>query len=314
MTTLLITHPCFIDHDTGPGHPERPDRMRAIDKALTHEAFAGLERVEAPLRDDVEDWIALAHPRDYIEAIKDARPQPGQDPVRLDPDTVLSSGSWEPALRAVGAGLEAVDRVLAHKAGNAFCQVRPCGHHAETARAMGFCIFNNVAIAGLYARKKHGAERVAVVDFDVHHGNGTQDIFWSERDLFFASTHQMPLYPGTGAVTEAGVGNIFNAPLRPGDAGDRFREAFESRILPNLRNFRPDVVLISAGFDAHQDDPLANLRLVESDFEWATAKLAEIASQYAGGRLVSMLEGGYNLTALARSTAVHVKCLMDAAS
>ncbi|HVY43997.1 MAG TPA: histone deacetylase family protein [Hyphomicrobiaceae bacterium] len=313
MTTLLVTHPGFVNHDTGPGHPERPDRMRAIDKALAHEAFASLQRVEAPLREDIEDWIALAHPRDYIEAIKDARPAPGEEAVRLDPDTVLSSGSWEPALRAVGAGLEAVDQVLAGKAGNAFCQVRPCGHHAETARAMGFCIFNNIAIAGLYARKKHGAERIAVVDFDVHHGNGTQDIFWSDKDLFLASTHQMPLYPGTGALSETGVGNIFNAPLRPGDGGERFREAFETRILPSLRGFHPDLVLISAGFDAHQDDPLANLCLVESDFAWATQKIAEIAHKQAGGRLVSMLEGGYNLTALARSTAVHVKCLMDAA-
>jgi acetoin utilization deacetylase AcuC-like enzyme len=314
MTTLLVTHPGFVNHDTGPGHPERPDRMRAIDKVLGHEAFASLQRVEAPLREDIEDWIALAHPRDYIEAIKDARPAPGEEAVRLDPDTVLSSGSWEPALRAVGAGLEAVDQVLAGKAGNAFCQVRPCGHHAETARAMGFCIFNNIAIAGLYARRKHGAERIAVVDFDVHHGNGTQDIFWSDKDLFFASTHQMPLYPGTGALSETGVGNIFNAPLRPGDGGEQFREAFETRILPSLRGFHPDLVLISAGFDAHQDDPLANLCLVESDFAWATQKIAEIAHKHAGGRLVSMLEGGYNLTALARSTAVHVKCLMDAAS
>jgi acetoin utilization deacetylase AcuC-like enzyme len=314
MTTLLITHPCFVEHDTGPGHPERPDRMRAIDKALSQEAFSGLERVEAPLRDDVEEQIALAHPVEYIEAIKDARPSPGQPPARLDPDTVLSSGSWEPALRAVGAGLHAVDAIMAGRARNAFCQVRPCGHHAESARAMGFCIFSNIAIAGLYARKKHHAERIAVVDFDVHHGNGTQDIFWSDKNLFFASTHQMPLYPGTGAVSEAGVGNIFNAPLRPGDGGIQFREAFEARVLPNLRNFRPDLVLISAGFDAHEDDPLANLRLVEADFAWATAKVAEVADRYAEGRLVSMLEGGYNLKALAQSTAVHVKGLMDAAA
>lgn len=314
MTTLLITHPSFLQHDTGPGHPERPDRMRAIDKVLSHEAFNGLQRVEAPLRDDVEQWIGLAHPVSYIEAIKEARPAPGDEPVRLDPDTVLSSGSWEAALRAVGAGLAAVDEVMAGKVQNAFCQVRPCGHHAEAARAMGFCIFSNAAIAGMYARKKHGAERIAVVDFDVHHGNGTQDIFWADKDLFFASTHQMPLYPGTGALSEAGVGNVFNAPLRPGDGGGPFREAFESRILPNLKNFHPDVVLISAGFDAHQDDPLANLRLVEADFAWATEKICEVAAKQAGGRLVSMLEGGYNLAALAKSVAVHVDVLMDAGS
>jgi acetoin utilization deacetylase AcuC-like enzyme len=316
MTTLLITHPVFLEHDTGPGHPERPDRMRAIDKALSHELFAGLTREEAPLRDDVEEQIALAHPKAYIDAIRRMRPKAGDLPVRLDPDTVLSAGSWEAALRAVGAGLRAVDAVMDKSSGiaNAFCQVRPCGHHAETARAMGFCIFNNVAIAAMYARAKHGAERIAVVDFDVHHGNGTQDIFWSDKDLFFASTHQMPLYPGTGALGETGVGNVFNAPLRPGDGGEPFREAMESRILPSLKHFGPDVVLISAGFDAHRDDPLANLQLVEGDFAWATRALAEVAQRQAGGRLVSVLEGGYNLTGLARSVAVHVKELMDAGS
>jgi acetoin utilization deacetylase AcuC-like enzyme len=314
MTTLLITHPCFLEHDTGPGHPERPDRMRAIDKVLGHELFKDLKREEAPLRDDVEEQIALAHPQTYIDWVKSARPAPGEEPARLDPDTVLSATSWEPALRAVGAGLMAVDRVFDTKSGvsNVFAQVRPCGHHAERERAMGFCIFANVAIAGLYARKKYGAERIAVVDFDVHHGNGTQDIFWSDKNLYFGSTHQMPLYPGTGALSETGVGNIWNAPLRPGDAGDRFKEAFESRVLPALRSFGPDIVLISAGFDAHQDDPLANLRLVEPDFAWATAKIAEVADKHAHGRLVSMLEGGYNLAALAKSVGVHVKALMDA--
>jgi acetoin utilization deacetylase AcuC-like enzyme len=315
MATLLITHPVFLEHDNGPGHPERPDRMRAIDKALAQEAFAGLKREEAPLREDVEERIELAHPRRYIDWIKSMRPPEGAAPVRLDPDTGLSAHSWEPALRAVGAGLAAVDRVFEPGSGikNVFCQVRPCGHHAEIERAMGFCIFSNVAIAGLYARKQHGAERIAVVDFDVHHGNGTQDIFWSDKDLFFASTHQMPLYPGTGALSESGVGNVWNAPLRPGDGGERFKEAMESRILPALRNFAPDLVLISAGFDAHRDDPLANLRLTEPDFAWATSKIAEVSHKHAGGRLVSMLEGGYNLEALAASAAVHVTALMDAA-
>jgi acetoin utilization deacetylase AcuC-like enzyme len=316
MTTLLITHPIFVEHDTGPGHPERPDRMRAIDKVLSHDLFKPLKREEAPLRDDVEEQIALAHPQSYIDWVKSVRPAEGEEPVRLDPDTVLSPKSWEPALRAVGAGLAAVDRVMDKGSGiaNVFCQVRPCGHHAERERAMGFCIFSNVAIAGLYARKKYGCERIAVVDFDVHHGNGTQDIFWSDKNLYFASTHQMPLYPGTGALSETGVGNVWNAPLRPGDGGDRFKEAMESRILPALRNFSPDIVLISAGFDAHADDPLANLRLTEPDFGWATNKIAEIAAKQADGRLVSMLEGGYNLAALARSVGVHVKALMDAGS
>lgn len=314
MTTLLVTHPSFLAHDTGPGHPERPDRMRAIDKALSLDVFAPLVRAEAPLRDDAETWIAQAHPREYIAGIKAARPAPGEAAVRLDPDTVLSPGTWEAALRAVGAGLHAVDEVMGRRATNAFCQVRPCGHHAEAQRAMGFCLFNNVAIAAMYARKKHGAERVAVVDFDVHHGNGTQDIFWNDKDLFFASTHQMPLYPGTGALSETGVGNICNAPLRPGDDGRPFREAFESRILPNLKAFSPDLILISAGFDAHRDDPLANLALVEADFAWATDQLTAVAAKQAGRRVVSMLEGGYNLAALARSAAVHVKGLMDAGS
>ncbi len=314
MSTLLITHPIFVEHDTGDGHPERPDRMRAVDQALSHEIFNDLKREQAPLRDDVEEQIALAHPTAYIDWVKSARPSPGEEPARLDPDTVLSATSWEPALRAVGAGLMAVDRVFDAKSGikNVFAQVRPCGHHAERERAMGFCIFSNIAIAGLYARKAYGAERIAVVDFDVHHGNGTQDVFWSDKDLYFASTHQMPLYPGTGAVRETGVGNIFNAPLRPGDGGEPFKEAFESRILPSLRNFSPDLVLISAGFDAHKDDPLANLQLTEPDFGWATAKIAEVADKHANGRLVSMLEGGYNLAALARSAALHVKVLMDA--
>lgn len=312
MTTLLITHPCFVEHDTGPGHPERADRMRAIDKALSGGAFAALERIDAPLRPDAEEWIGLAHPPAYVAHVKTHRPGPKDPAVRFDPDTVLSAGSWEALMRSVGAGLAGVDAVMERRAGNAFCQVRPPGHHAESAHAMGFCFFNSIAIAAHYARKRHGAERVAVVDFDVHHGNGTQDIFWSDKDLFFGSTHQMPLYPGTGALGETGVGNIWNAPLRPGDDGAAFRDALESRILPALRNFGPDLILVSAGFDAHRDDPLANLELVESDFRWASEQLVDVAERHAGGRLVSMLEGGYDLAALAGSAAVHVKTLMEA--
>ncbi len=312
MTTLLITHPSFVDHDTGPGHPERADRMRAVDKVLSHDLFANLKRHEAPLRADCEQWIALAHPQSHIDRVKQARPDVGGRSVHLDPDTVLSPGSWNAAIRAVGAGLDAVDAVMGKTAGNAFCQVRPPGHHAEADRAMGFCFFNSIAVAAHYARARHGAERVAVVDFDVHHGNGTQDIFWSDKSLFFGSTHQMPLYPGTGALGETGEGNIWNAPLRPGDGSEPFRDALQSRILPALDNFGPDLILVSAGFDAHRDDPLANLELVEADYAWATEKLVAAAEHHAGGRLVSMLEGGYNLTALARSVAVHVKVLMDA--
>ena len=313
MSTLLITHSCFVDHDTGPGHPERPDRMRAITRTLERKEFSDLLREEAPLRDDVEEQIELAHPRALIDTLKEARPS-GKQAVRLDPDTVMSAGSWEAVMRAVGAGLRGVDLVMDKASGvrNVFCQVRPPGHHAEAERPMGFCLFNSIAIAALYARKKHGAERVAVVDFDVHHGNGTQDIFWAANDLMYASTHQMPLYPGSGALSERGAGNIWNAPLRPHDGGAEFREAFESRILPALHNFGPDLVLISAGFDAHRDDPLANLRLTEPDFAWATEALMKVADSHANGRLVSMLEGGYDLDALGRSVAVHVTRLMGA--
>ena len=313
MSTLLITHPQFKAHDTGYGHPERPDRMRAIDKMLEHEAFHALVREEAPLPENVRDLIALAHGADYIEEIEDARPADPETRVRLDPDTVMSSGSWEAALRAVGAGVLAVDKVMdpANGIGNVFCQVRPPGHHAETQRVMGFCLFNNIAIAAKHARLKHGLERVAVIDFDVHHGNGTQEIFWSDKDLFYGSTHEMPLFPGTGAVSETGVGNICNAPLRAGDDGVAFKAAMEDRVLPALKNFSPDFILISAGFDAHEADMLANLRLVEADFMWVTEQLCEVAEKMCGGRVVSMLEGGYNLEALARSVSVHLRTLMD---
>lgn len=312
MATLLLTHPSFVEHDTGPGHPERPDRMRAIDKVLAHDIFKDLVRAEAPLRDDVEEQILLAHPEAHLARMRAIAARPLEFPTHIDGDTVVSAGTWEAVLRAVGAGLAAVDAVIDGKAANAFCQVRPPGHHAEADRAMGFCLFSNAAIAGLYARKKHGAERIAVVDFDVHHGNGTQDIFWHDRDMYYGSTHEMPLFPGTGAVSERGVGNIHNAPLRARDGGEQFREAVESRILPALHDFGPDILIISAGFDAHQADPLANLRLVEADFLWATEKLAAMAKRHCNGRIVSMLEGGYDLNALARSVAVHVKALMDA--
>ena len=314
MSTLLLTHPCFVNHDTGYGHPERADRMRALDQVFGNELFDDLVRDEAPIRDDLEQAVVRAHPQEYFDAMVAADPGPNGDTVRLDGDTVLSPGSWEPVIRAVGAGLEAVDRVMDENSliKNAFCQVRPPGHHAETATAMGFCVFNSIAVAAKYARATYGLERVAVVDFDVHHGNGTQDIFWSDKDLFFGSTHQMPLYPGSGAVTETGVGNICNAPLRPNDDGVPFREAFESRILRGLDVFQPDLLMISAGFDAHEADPLANLRLVEADFARATEQLLEVAARHCGGRVVSMLEGGYDLKGLAGSAAVHVKTLMDA--
>jgi acetoin utilization deacetylase AcuC-like enzyme len=310
MTTLLLTHPACLLHDTGYGHPERADRLRAIDDALAAPAFKPLKREEAPLADLAA--IERLHPQAHVEMVRAAIP--ARDHAWLDPDTVVSPGSWEAALRATGATIYAVDQVMAGKADNAFCAVRPPGHHAEPSRAMGFCLFNSVAVAALHARAKHGAKRVAVVDFDVHHGNGTQAAFWTDKDLFYGSTHQMPLFPGTGALDETGVGNICNAPLKPGDDGEDFRAAWEGRILPALDAFAPDFLLVSAGFDAHLKDPLAQLRLVEADFAWITERLLEAAAKHTGGKLVSTLEGGYDLDALATSTAVHVETLMSAAS
>lgn len=308
MTTLLLTHTAFLHHDTGFGHPERADRLRAIESALEQERFHFLLREQAPLADLVA--IERLHPRAYIEAVRSAIPK--RDHNWLDPDTVVSPGSWDAALRAVGAVIYAVDQIMAGHAKNAFCAVRPPGHHAEPARAMGFCLFDTVAIAALHARAVHGVERVAVVDFDVHHGNGTQAAFWSDKNLFYGSTHQMPLFPGTGALSEAGVGNIFNAPLNPGDDGDDFRDAMLSRILPALHDFGPDFLLISAGFDAHVRDPLGQLRLVDADFVWITEKLLDVAAKHTGGKLVSTLEGGYDLDGLASSTAAHIATLMGA--
>jgi acetoin utilization deacetylase AcuC-like enzyme len=307
MSTLLLSHPACLNHLTPAGHPERPDRLRAIEQVLEDEKFQLLARVEAPL--GPLDVIALCHPMDYVEAIRDASPAEGL--VRLDADTSMSPGSFEAALHAVGGAKLAVDEVMTGKAVNAFVATRPPGHHTETARPMGFCLFNNAAIAARYAQKTHGAERAAVVDFDVHHGNGSQDIFWSDKSVMYCSTHEMPLYPGTGAVGERGEFNtIVNAPLSAGDGGDAFREAFETAILPRLREFKPDVLIISAGFDAHTRDPLANLNLVEADFSWVTKKLMEIADTSAKGRVVSLLEGGYDLQGLSRSVAAHVSALM----
>jgi acetoin utilization deacetylase AcuC-like enzyme len=307
MATLYITHPACLDHQTPSGHPERPDRLRAIEKALAADAFAPLVRAEAPAASMAT--IALCHPMDYIAAVQDASPHDGI--VQIDADTSMSPGSYEAALRAAGGAAHAVDQVMTGQANNAFVAVRPPGHHAETAQPMGFCLFNNAAIAARHAQRQHGAERAAVVDFDVHHGNGSQDIFWTDASVMYASTHQMPLYPGTGAVSESGEhGTVVNAPLRPGDGGNQFREAFETRILPRLKDFKPDLIVISAGFDAHTRDPLANLNLVEADFAWATQQLMAIADQSAQGRVVSVLEGGYDLQGLAGSVAAHVTALM----
>jgi acetoin utilization deacetylase AcuC-like enzyme len=307
MSTLLITHPACLQHLTPLGHPERPDRLRAVEQALEAEQFQLLARVEAPTAPF--EVIALCHPMDYIVQIRDATPSTGM--VRLDADTSMSPGSFEAALRAAGGAVYAVDEVLTKKAANAFVATRPPGHHAETARPMGFCLFDNAAIAARYAQDHHGIARAAIVDFDVHHGNGSQEIFWADKTVMYCSTHQMPLYPGTGAVGESGEHNtVVNAPLRPGDGGEAFRAAFTERILPRLEDFRPELVIISAGFDAHMRDPLANLNLDEGDFAWATRKVMEVADRCAGGRVVSVLEGGYDLEALGNSAAAHVTALM----
>ncbi len=307
MSTLLITHPACLNHLTPGGHPERPDRLRVIDEVLADERFQLLAREQAP-RAPIE-VVALAHPMDYVEAIRGASPAEGL--VHIDADTSMSPGSFEAALRGAGGAMHAVDEVMNQKASNAFVAIRPPGHHAETARPMGFCLFNNAAIAARYAQDRYGAERAAIVDFDVHHGNGSQDIFWADKTVMYCSTHEMPLYPGTGAVGERGEHNtIVNAPLSAGDGGDAFREAFDTVILPRLREFKPDILVISAGFDAHTRDPLANLNLVEADFSWVTKKLMEIADASAQGRIVSLLEGGYDLQGLSRSVAAHVTALM----
>jgi acetoin utilization deacetylase AcuC-like enzyme len=309
MSTLYLCHPAALDHQTPPGHPERPDRIRAIERTLADERFASLIREPAPM--GTSQMAALAHPETYVKAIEEVAPKAGM--IAIDADTTMSPGSYEAVMRAVGAAVHAVDEVMAGRAKNAFSAMRPPGHHAERTRAMGFCFFNNAAIAARHAQQAHGAERVAIVDWDVHHGNGSQDIFWSDPTVMYSSTHQMPLYPGTGGVSERGEhDNIVNAPLRPGDGGDVFREALESSILPRLESFGPDLIVISAGFDAHWRDPLANLSLKEADFAWATQKLVALAEKRCRGRLVSLLEGGYDLEGLSGSVAAHVGVLMEA--
>ena len=311
MTTLLFTHPSGIEHDPGPGHPERPDRLRAVLKALGEEDFTGLVRREAPRA--TVGQIARAHDRGYVEALLAAVPEEGW--VGIDPDTVMCPESGEAALRAAGAIVSAVDAVVAGEAETAFCAVRPPGHHAEAGRGMGFCLFNNVAIGALHARAAHGIGRVAIVDFDVHHGNGTQAMFEDEPAVLFASTHQYPFYPGTGAADEtghgAGRGFTVNVPLPAGTGDRKFLDAIERTLFVHAAQFAPDIIILSAGFDAHTDDRLAGLCVSTSAFAAASRLVCECAREVCGGRVVSVLEGGYNLSALAESVSVHVRTLLE---
>lgn len=309
LNTLYITHPVALKHEMGDGHPERPDRLRAIERILEAEEFKGLQRDQAPRGS--REAILRVHPADFIDVLERETPRDGY--AQLDADTVMNPSTFEAAVHSVGGACLAVDDVMAGRCDNAFVAMRPPGHHAERSTAMGFCFFNNAAIAARHAQAVHGAERIAIMDFDVHHGNGTQDVFWSDASVMYASTHQMPLYPGTGSVGECGEHDtIVNAPLRSGDAGEAFRAAMEARILPRIEAFAPDLIIISAGFDAHRRDPLGGLSLVEDDFSWATAKLMDIASRRCQNRIVSVLEGGYDLEGLSRSAAAHIRRLMGA--
>jgi len=309
VSVLLLTHRACLHHDPGPHHPECPDRLRSVLTALDAGEFADLIRDQAPLA--TVDQLTRVHPENYVSAILGIRPEPDER-VALDGDTIMSWGSADAALRAAGAAVAAVDAVMKGEVRRAFCATRPPGHHCEPGRPMGFCLFANAAIAARHAQAEHGARRVAVVDFDVHHGNGTQACFETDASLFYASSHQWPLYPGTGDVTETGVGNILNVTLPPGADGAAFRAAWAEQIVPALDAFAPDLLVISAGFDAHAADPLAQLRVREADFAWVTEALCGVADRHCAGRVVSLLEGGYDLEALGRSTAAHVRALMRA--
>ena len=306
METLLLTHPACGLHLVPAGHPERPERLQAALDAFGAGELADVARREAP-RAGLDD-LERVHSRAMVEEIFARIPAEGLESI--DADTSLSPQSGEAALRGAGAAMAGVDAVMSGEAGHVFCAVRPPGHHAEPQRAMGFCLFNHVAVAARHARAKHGLERIAVVDFDVHHGNGTQAAFAADAGLFYASSHEMPLYPGTGARAETGVnGNIVNEPLAAGAGGEAFRAAFEGRILPELERFGAQLLLVSAGFDAHASDPLANLQLQAEDYAWVAARLAECARQHGSG-LVSVLEGGYDLEALQASVAAYARTLL----
>jgi acetoin utilization deacetylase AcuC-like enzyme len=303
----LYTHPACLQHDPGPGHVERPSRLRAVLQALDHDRFAALDRIDAP--PVTREQLLRVHGAAHVAEIL-AGPPPGEM-LALDQDTVMGVGSTDAALRAAGAVVAAVDAVLGGSTRRAFCAVRPPGHHATADRSMGFCLFNNIAVGAAHALAAHKLKRVAIADFDVHHGNGSQDIFEREPRVLFASSHQSPLYPDSGYEDERGVGNIVNGTLSPGAGSHEFRELWDGVLLPRLHAFKPQLVLISAGFDAHRNDPLADIRLGSEDYAWITERLVALADTHAGGRLVSSLEGGYDLAALAASSSAHVAALMD---
>jgi acetoin utilization deacetylase AcuC-like enzyme len=308
MTTWIYTHEACLNHQPGPHHPEAPQRLEAVLAALRQPEFAGLHWEPAPWGDRTQ--LEHVHTPDYIDAVQEAAPRQGY--ALLDAgDTIMSPGTWEAVMRCVGAACAAVDAVVAGQASNAFCATRPCGHHAERDRAMGFCVFNQAAIAALHARHAHGLRRVAVVDFDVHHGNGTQHCFEGDPDLFFGSSHQAPFYPGTGARSERGVaGNVVNIPLPRGSGSEAFRHHMREELLPALSRFAPELLIISAGFDAHHLDPLGGLAFTDDDYAWITRELLAVAATSARSRVVSILEGGYSLEGLASGTAAHVRTLM----
>src|SRR5512146_3202313 len=311
--TGLVYHPAYLDHDMGPGHPESPDRLRAIMHQLEQGGIAArLTRIDPRRAED--EWITQIHTPAYVAALKRYAPARGR--VSLDPDTSMSPGSLAAAYLAAGGALAAVDAILAEKVDQVFCAVRPPWHHAEAGRAMGFCLFNNVAIAARYAQRKHGLKRVLIVDWDVHHGNGTQHSFEADPSVLYFSTHQYPHYPGTGLATErgrgAGEGFTINVPMEAGEGDDEYRAIYLKSLVPAADDFKPEFVIISAGFDAHKDDPLASMGLTEAGYADLTGIVAGIAKRHAGGRILSSLEGGYNLTALAASVESHVKALLKA--
>jgi acetoin utilization deacetylase AcuC-like enzyme len=309
VTTLLVSQPNFADHQIPPGHPERPERIEAVEEALARPRFDRLVRRSAPSGDLM--LAELVHDSSYLQRLRNARPAEGMG--QIDGDTFICPKSLDVVTAGLGGALDTLDAVLLGQVDNAFCAIRPPGHHAERAAPMGFCLINTIAITAREAQRKYGAERIAIIDFDVHHGNGTQDIFADDPTVFYASTHQMPLFPGTGHPRETGAGNIVNVALESGTGGAEMRDAYLTRIIPAIIDFSPDLILLSAGFDAHERDPLAQLNWQAADYSWLTGKLMDVADRCCGNRIVSLLEGGYDLKGLAGGVSHHVAMLMDGA-